>query len=167
MLKNEVYQVWESECCSLELAKKLLDIEIPQQSLFWWLSGGVPERWYLHSDGCYSKPYHPENISAFTASELIGMTPQWITTKENEPFNNFNFILDMRRIYIKDKLIRHYCINYHCDTVTLESGSPFFAHTFYKHVISDKKLADALAKNLIELFEKGLLTIEVKENEVK
>lgn len=159
MTKSEPQEQWIKECCSLELAKKLREIGIKQQSLFWWLSGGVPEKWYLHSDGCYSKAYHPENVSAFTASELLNMTPQWIDSGVDEPFNNFSFNLDIRRIYVNEKLIRIYAINYVCDTVQLASGTPNFANKLFAHQIMDEKPADAFAKNIIHLHENNFLTI--------
>src|ERR1700682_4915118 len=101
----------EDLVCSLELSKKLLILGVNQKSLFFWISGSCPEKWWIHANEKFSKPYHPENISAFTASELMELLPACIDIKKDEPFN-FYWLSMIKRCSNNIK----YMFNYRCDT---------------------------------------------------
>ena len=62
---------------SLDLAKKLKDLGVKQDSLFYWTIGGVVYRGEM--------PFWlPENPSAFTASELGELLPLWFECAKRE-----------------------------------------------------------------------------------
>lgn len=138
----------EMQVCSLELAIKLNELGIKQESLFYW-----------HKDVTWRLDYwtemliqQHENYSAFTVGELMELLPPYIDTKQNDPFNIFGFNL----IKCSSHNIRYIC-NYHCDCSQVDSGSPYFALKLIKHNIYDEKLADCLAKTLIYLLEEGFI----------
>ena len=89
----------ENEVISLETAKKFKELEFEQKSLFYW--DVMDERAYTINYCAYSCP-GLERYSAFTVSELMEKIPQWVDTKKGEPYNNFNFHLDIRRIVLED-----------------------------------------------------------------
>src|SRR5439155_13694049 len=73
----------EKQVCSLDLAKRLKELGVRQESLFIW-------NYYPHTDG-YKLQYNPDygsvlNISAFTVAELGEMLPQHIKYDDNSPF---------------------------------------------------------------------------------
>jgi hypothetical protein len=58
----------EKQICSLELAKKLKELGVKQDSLFWWVNGrGRMELHDKHTDS--------DSVSAFTVAELGEMLP--------------------------------------------------------------------------------------------
>ena len=142
----------EDQVCSLELAKKLFDLSVPQESLFYWVNNfrgiqlagkdNIEIEWSINPSS------NKGNWSAFTVSELFELLPAFIDTKQNEPFNGFWFALNKRRaLNIK------YIANYHCDTAPFgERPCDLFSHNIY-----DEKLADCLAKVLIDLLEKKFI----------
>jgi hypothetical protein len=144
----------ESKVCSLELAKELRELGIEQTSIF---------VWEYYNDQCHGIKYFPYAVlpneynkfklySAFTSDELMELLPACVDTKINEPFNNFWLNLQKRNA----KNIQ-YIINYHCDTMQFDTGSPFFGLTLLKHNIFDESLANCLAKMLIHLIKNGLI----------
>lgn len=153
----------ESQVVSLELAKKLKKLNIGQQSIFYWIGTNNDNimvyglTYFLNVYNEYIK--FEEIYLAFTAAELMDITPYYIDTRKDEPFNNFRFNLTIHHIVEEktNRLVKVYSINYHCDSATIEIVSPFFAHTLYKHNIYDENLANCLAKNLIFLIENGYI----------
>ena len=59
----------EQHVCSLDLAKRLKELGVKQESLFWW--GEITKE--VH----YCKAGKPLHISAFTVAELGEMLPKW------------------------------------------------------------------------------------------
>jgi hypothetical protein len=112
----------ENQVCSLELSKKLNELRVKQDSLF-----------YYHSDShkIWTNK-HPEgySYSAFTVAELGELLGYWISTR---------------------KLLDNYwrCI---CHVID------------YEHEIIDLNEANARAKMLIHLIEKGLLSAATLTN---
>ncbi len=144
---------------SLGLAKKLKELNAPQKSLFMW-------EWF--NEHCYDVKYYPfhcpkdnfsthELYAAFTAGELLEILPSRVDTEKNEPFNHFRFDMQMFNIVEDHTVLRHYRINYHCDTAQLGSGSPFFALQLFKKNIHAANAADALAMTWIALKEGGYI----------
>ena len=90
----------ENQVCSLELAKKLKELGVKQESLFWWngnkewvdkevkqLGGGVSivkmldEELHWEITRCVSQsPSCRESYSAFTVAELGEMLPKWYSS---------------------------------------------------------------------------------------
>lgn len=134
---------------NLELSKKLKELRVKQDSIFFHAVGGVVSR-------IETLPILDSNYPAFIASELFDLLPQYINTKKDEPFNNFIFNMRINNIFNdENKLCRVYSINYHCDTMHFDKASPFFALNLLKHNIYDENCANALAKTLIYLIESG------------
>lgn len=148
------------QVCSLELAKRLQEIGMPQKSLF---------VWEYVNEKCYGVRYSPFAVvpyegcdfrlySAFTASELFEIIPYAIDMKKDEPFNNFRFDMTIFNLVEKveddDSLVlkKHYSINYHCDTHD-PSDFPAFPRKLFEKNIHDENLADAAAKVIIRLYE--------------
>jgi len=145
----------EEQVCDLEHAKKLKDLGVKQESIFYW-------DW--HSDTCYSVKFIPyscpglERYSAFTASELLDIIPHRITIEENKPFNSFKLRMD-KSFVCKDmndgdkfSMEYIYILNYECDT-TCDDLNWIFNKMFTG--IWDKSIANAVAKMLIYLIENG------------
>ena len=152
---------------SLDLAKKLNELGVKQESIFCWerclmKEGFVITSSYWHdnwSDECGDGHLleKQEIYSAFTVSEIMDLLPQYINTCKNEPFDGFRF--DLTRSVIMnnegDKIIPTFIINYHCDTYKCDKLE-FFPKLLFKN-IWDESLAGALAKTLIYLIENKLM----------
>lgn len=142
----------EDQCVSLELAKKLKELGIEQNSIF---------NWEYYDEQCYAVKYFPYSIlpdnvnkfqlySAFTSDELFDLLPAWIDTK-NEKFNIFHLNLQKHTT----ENIR-YIARYICDVSFIEeTDNPMFImQSFIK--AHSSKLADCLAELLILVKEQGL-----------
>ena len=71
----------EEQVTSLELSKRLKELGVKQESLFWWLNTGkifdgedYPDAWSAHFDE--EETENEQAISAFTAVELGKMIPR-------------------------------------------------------------------------------------------
>lgn len=162
----------ESQVTSLELSKKLKELNIEQLSIFYWYKENVlklyPEKKYINL--LY-------NISAYTASELISLLPSRITLKEGEPFNSFilcikkfkkvkeeNDPLDVWKNpeicagkLLFTEFIPAYSINYECDSTECSGEDAWLRRYLFEHNIYDDNLSNALAKTLIFLTENKLI----------
>jgi hypothetical protein len=120
------------QVCSLELAERLKNLGIKQESLFYWLMHdgiGEPEcSGNIHIGDADEKDYFIELASAFTVAELGEMLPGGIcqTDKINKK---------------RDSDLKSYCIYL--------AGDSFHA--------KDDNEANARAKMLIYLIENGLV----------
>lgn len=148
----------DQQVTNLEPSKKLKELNIKQESLFYW-------EWV--NDNCYGVRYFPYCVtprnageflhySAFTASELMEHLPDRIILLDAEPFDCYRFHLS-RFIVIGDDMQPYsaFSVNYLCDT----HESP---HFLSKHLFSniwDKSLCDALAKTLIHLIENNFMEL--------
>lgn len=149
---------FENEVCALSYSQKLKELGVKQKSWFFWISGGLPEKWWIQYEDKFNKSYHPENVCAFTATELITELPNRITVPYDEPFNNFRlFIRKQLMVEEPDKVFSVYCINYDCDTFDLKDSSPWLTRKLFPHSIYDKNFANALAKTKIYLIENKLI----------
>ena len=132
----------EDQVCSLELAKKLKELGIKQNSLFYWCN---VKNWEYKS----VLRYCPENIdrelalsgfaiSAFTVAELGEMLPQnhadWMIGYSKENGNQWHLWLHSSCAYLEDKTI----------------------------AIKDVNESNARAKMLIHLIEQGLMVKKKK-----
>lgn len=164
----------EDQCVSLEIARKLKDLNIKQESLFYWGDGEILGKqeektiytnykgvlsWQTTGCGCCGDGGEIEEIySAFTASELGELLPNYVDTKKEQPFNNFRLYIT-KFISINDKMehINNFIVNYHCDTIVFEIDFKRLTKNTY-----DPNLANAMGKILIYLIENNLMPI--KEN---
>jgi hypothetical protein len=65
----------EDQVCALEYAKKLKELGVKQESLFYWIKEDSPYIWYNSNN----YPIHAEKFyySAYTVAELGEMLPDW------------------------------------------------------------------------------------------
>jgi len=131
----------EEQVCSLELAKKLKELGVKQESLFYWNICHDCEKEYPFGSVNWEISYeknHGENISAFTASELLEKVPNELHGSPLQ-IQGSSFIGENNLIFY---------ITY-----------PNYVEIFF----SDKNLSNPLAKMLIHLIENNELIIN-KEN---
>ncbi len=98
----------ENQVCSFELAEKLKELGVEQNSLYYYSQGPLDDSLQLGKlDNGWSEPV--ENISAFTATELLEMLPEFIlpetededyvlTIRQNEGCWSINYIYDLNII---------------------------------------------------------------------
>lgn len=141
----------ENQVVSLDLAKRLKELNVKQYSIF---------VWEYYDDRCYSIKFYPYAAipticdkyilySAFTVSELISLLPvdfPWVNKEGEESAENV--FLDIK------KYGHSYGISY------VDLDDEFFDW----ELIQDESLPNALAKMLIHLLENNLLKLE-NENE--
>lgn len=157
----------ENICVSLENAKKLKELGVRQESLFFWIKydeNAIPRNSSFEGNFelFVSKYIDTPPIqmtqkiaSAFTSDELFDLLPAYIDTKENEPFNNFWLQLQ-KRSFENIKYIGRYV----CDSMSGEEiGNPLY-QLESKAKSHSPKLADCLAEMLIYLIENNLFEIK-------
>ncbi len=126
---------------SLELSARLDELGVKNTSLY---SYGISE----------SKT-PPQKLFAYTASDLLFMLPTTITTKEDDPFNNFRFMMTKATLFEGDSFKTHYLINYKCDSTETAGINAWLPRNLLQHNIHDASLTNAAAKTLIHLIENG------------
>ena len=153
----------EDQVISLDLSKKLKELGVVDlKSLFYWIRSSNPKgEWMIGMIDGFNFIYHDEHLSAFTASELMSLLPRLIDTKKDEPFNNFRFNLSMFYAVTETESyvpIKHYSINYHCDTFTVNDlyCAP---RQLFEHNIHDVNFTECCARVLIKLIEDGLMKV--------
>lgn len=121
---------------SLELSKRLKELGVKQESLFWWLNPFKEQGFILTQDSEWDKNDHHEFCSAFTVAELGEML-------------NVSGFGDMTTSCLGAN-------GWHCSGNTTKLGR--------KHFI-DTTEAGARAKMLIYLLENNLITLKDKIEE--
>lgn len=160
----------KDEVCSVEYAIRLKELGVIKEAPFQWVE--TPSTYSIDSNlvktitsteiklvfGRYATLEGGiiNNWAAYTVGQLFDLLPAFIDTKKDEPFNFFNF-----HLVKKTSTNIQYIVNYYCDTHKFEQeGDPFFAVQLFQANIYDEKLADALAKLLIALYEQGYVKNE-------
>lgn len=158
----------EDQICSLDLAKRLKDFGVKQESLYIYGNTSIIPRssimgWDKH------ELFMPHVIAAFTSSELMELLPRIIDTKKGEPFNNFRFNLTRSLIIENSEPKATFLVNYICDTIDLSNDVDvaLFPMQLLRHNIYDQTLANTLAKTLIHLIKNGLVLTDNKDNTPK
>lgn len=141
----------QDQVCSLELAKKLCELDVEQNSYMqWWL---YDDNWphVIIPHLMVPRPRSGRVYSAFTAAELGELLPNIVTFKHGAPFNNFRLVIN--KFYIIDKSVKtnNYVINYECDTFS-ENQPEHFRKKFMLNIYN-KNLANAMAEMKIRLLE--------------
>jgi len=146
----------EQQVCSLGLAKRLKELGVRQESLFYWYKGLREPFADWHEQGHVYQDYpNPEILySAFNTAELGDMLPAWIDTKQNEPFNIFG----LETIKRKSRNIQ-FIVSYECDSIKGKEINNPLARSRACHTY-DEKEADARAKMLIYLIENDIVSVE-------
>ena len=143
----------ENQVCSLELAKKLKELKVKQESLWWWVNEYMPvqgygDRWKIacyrpqtkgiriYSNSCDYQFCDIIAYSAFTVAELGEELPSSIVAKGDKEY--------CFKIYKYGK-------NWN---LTYEWDDGFDGGNILKY-INDESLANAMSKMLIWLIEQG------------
>lgn len=128
----------EDQVCSLELAKKLRELGVKQESQFFWLTynSGEKELIYRPADGHSDMGY-----SAFTVAELGEMLPKHISIKCKWGLETSVLVIGCVKGW--------WIISYRW------SGEGFIQNLM--HEKRDRSEADARAKMLIHLIETGVV----------
>lgn len=150
----------ESQLTSFELSKKLKEIDIKQESIFFWYKKENCDWNIFHHHRLNILALHKKEnvISAFTVAELMDIIPYYVDTKKNEPFNTFRFNMQICMIAPEglDSITRCYLTNYKCDSTEIAGENAWLSRELFYHNIYDSNLADALAKTIIKLREDNL-----------
>ncbi len=134
----------EDQVVSLELAKKLKEIGVEQESLFYWASGSL--LFFEEVDWSDADTY-----SAFTVAELMEKLPSFV---RKPGYYSYSKEYHLR---IERTRNRYYETNWmvcYCDVDIYEGYE-------YNELIgiTGKKLANVLAKVLVWLIEKGYVEV--------
>ena len=156
----------EKQVTSLELSKRLKELGVRQESLFYWLKWlnsplemnlGYKDT-ILSNNNSFFNDNNYKYYSAFTAAELLALLPVGVHTDNYDPFGNYR-ILIWKSLIVPDtkdmKIIDGYSINYECDT-HLATDKPWDRKYLTKNQW-DENPANAMAKMLIYLYESGLM----------
>lgn len=73
----------ENQVASLELAKRLKELGVKQESLWYWLKAYSDDRYHVVLEGGFNK-FNKDDYSAFTVAELGEMLPNTIDINETE-----------------------------------------------------------------------------------
>lgn len=154
---------------SLEISKKLHDLNVTEKSVFCW---------EYYNDEVYALKYYPYAVvpdlhnnyklyTAYGASDLLTMLPHNLVSSEPEPFNSYrlyitgSFIVKGNPV-IKDlsevKPTRIHIVNYKGDTYDLNE-TPLVNDKYLTKNMWDENPADALDKMLIYLIENKFIEL--------
>ncbi len=150
----------EQQVCSLGLAKRLRELGVKQESLFYWETSYETPVIRLREEVINNFHFHHEDYySAYSCAELGNILPNGILLKEGEPFNSFRISI-LKFISVEDnKLINNWIINYECDS-TACAGEEAWLRRRLTSNIYDPNLANAMAKMLIWLLENNHVCAE-------
>lgn len=70
---NNKYMNLEQQCVSLELAKKLKELGVKQESLYWWSEHTIPATLWAGLAADDNAIWNDMQYSAFTVAELLQM----------------------------------------------------------------------------------------------
>lgn len=139
----------EEMVCSLEVARQLKELNVKQESLFWWRKYAPKtgetyiSAWQISLYKGSTNNY--ESISAFTASELGEMLPRKIEIPQILS-NSVELILKMAK-----GITDSYLLEYSPNGDYIMTGKP---------ISVDSNEANARAKMLIHLIEEGIIKNE-------
>ncbi len=149
---------FEDQVCALELARRLYELGVKQDSLFYWERGYLAQittDWRLMFGHQYN-----EYVSAFNVAELGEMLPNSVLLPGMEPFDNFRIEINkFKSVGDYQKITNNWIVSYECDT-THPGGVPWARRRLTSN-IHDPNLANAMAKMLIYLIENKLIEVPV------
>lgn len=124
----------EDQVCSLDLSKRLKELGVKQESLFYWHRSAVDNKWMVSFDLLsYEGWDEEETYSAFTVAEL------------GEIMKDKGMGVTAHSSLINEWWIR--------------GGIYDFGKHQYNHIETDVKWSDCLAKMLVYLLENKLITL--------
>lgn len=155
----------EDQVVNLELSKKLYELGVIKESLFYWCG--------IDSNSDSENPYprycdtmiESSDLSAFTSEELGEIIPSRIQLKGKEPFDVFRLRIEKILVQLpNDKVDMYfnyvYSINYYCDSTELEGEDAWLVRKLFQHNFYDENEANARAEMLINLIENGYINNE-------
>jgi hypothetical protein len=128
----------ENQVCNLELAKKLKDIGVKQESLFFWVITENANEIVVESNLKFD---HSFQFSAFTVAEFGDMLPETI------------YLMDKPKILIMKKRSKFF-IGYRNENYRI-----YYCEETFCCAVCDKNEANARAKILIYLIENKLMEV--------
>lgn len=137
----------EEHVISVELSKKLNELEIINPSLFSWVLTDETDITIRFMPPCLT----PNSYQAYTTSELMEILPKIIDSKKGEPYNFFKLRLEKFTVYENGEFKEAYSASYVCDTISHEHPFPGIFHSEW-----DLNPSNALAKIAIFLKEANL-----------
>lgn len=153
----------KDQVASLYLCKKLKELGVKQESLFYYCDLDEKEKSarIVYTKG---KIIDSDYLSAFTVGELLSSLPQRVTSSElKEPYNSFRFRFEKGIWSVGNswdagnrEFSGFYSANYYCDTTSLEMD--WYFQPLLKN-ICDENPANALAKMLIHFIENTLIEV--------
>ncbi len=148
----------KSQCCSLDLAKRLKELNVKQESLFYWIKnmGGeiITHNFKRHFTQCPCPTLFESTIkyiddneiySAFTVSELVELLPIRIIHENDAYFYSIYPPSLMKNIWL-------------CEYKSYDENRMQKQTRFIK---CDETIANVCAKMLIYLLENGLIKNEI------
>ncbi|HMG15027.1 MAG TPA: hypothetical protein VK590_06255 [Saprospiraceae bacterium] len=158
----------EEQVVSLELSKRLKELGVKQESLFYWIKSyefkelnynSYDLLYIKNEDFIYSTSLDADIMySAFTTSELLALLPYSVDIKINEPFNFFRFQM-IKSFVVKDESLKPifvYIVNYYCNSTEIEGENAWLRRSLTNN-FHDENPSNALAKMLIFLIENNLV----------
>lgn len=88
-----------------------------------------------------------------TIGMLMAWMPQYVTLKDNEPFNNFRFRIEKCHLAKENEILPHYIANFRCDSTEVHGERAWMERLLFQHNKYDTSLADCLAKVIVELYK--------------
>lgn len=136
--------ILENHICSLELSKKLKELGVKQNSVFYWINEEDPYIWYNSQNFPYPMKTIKWNFSAFLSTELMELLPSSLSNNEKLQLGwGSNLpISENKRIWK---------ISYYDPSLRYEER--------YYTKIEDENEANARAKMLIHLIENKLMEL--------
>lgn len=141
----------EQQVTSLEISKRLKELGVKQESLFYWLNPFKQQDWQLVQTGEWSLNGHHNFCSAFTVAELGDMLPSFV----DETFRKYKFM----SMKLEDQWNSGYYIPWEDNSYTpLVSGGCYRGCGWYIFGYADTEV-EARGKVLIKLLEKKYITL--------
>ena len=148
------------QVCSLELAKKLRELDVKQESLFYWMEMYDLSRKEKYIDSknetkvVYGKKYElgencsNNDFSAFTVAELGEMLPQKV--EKHQPGKMEYYYFGTGKTHKLDEYYEEHEVSYSCHNDSLKAEEIL-------QIMRANTEADARAKMIVYLLEKKLL----------
>lgn len=155
----------EDQVCSLELAKRLKELGVKQESLFTYFNIDGEGKYHIYFCECLPEEgeYAGKPIAAFTVAELGEMLPNAIAIDDKEDeFNHYR--INIKKFnYVESpatplEVKPSWIINYYDNTIK-EGGTGLIEVTksLLRKSVWDKSEANARAKCVIKLIEEGFV----------
>lgn len=144
----------EDQVVSLELAKKLKELGVKQESYFKYeeRENGHVEIYHSKPTSCAHKYY-----SALTVAELGEMLHPRIVIDIDSPFNSFRLHIE-KSFIVEYKILKIiYIANYRCDSTDVTGEEAWMVRNLLDHNVYDENMSNCLAKLLIQLIENKII----------